>query len=833
MAKDTALKSQGINFKGLNAEFAVLQNIELGVRNFDGEFANLEAPAIGQAKGALKLLAEDLGYSSIRKGLRFRKGSRDVIIAALTKNTKLTEGTATAGSNTTLVHTGAGWTIDAYVNKYLKYTVDDEEKYCLIESNTADTLTITYQTEALSTPTYEIWEPDALYEYSIANNTLTLLKDNLAPYRKWTGVAANSYVGTPEETGGDTVLLAETTATGGTTTTLIKTGETWTVDTYKDKVVKYEVNNLEYYIKIKSNTADTLTFDRTSEAPASGVKFTIYTPIQPFISSTWTSIGVYNSASGISALTDTTLLAPDNELNSRYVYPNVTDVNNAGDLYSISRNEGTKLYVDGNCTVASGKAYKIIHASYSDKFQDSTKTWQSANAGEHAGRYIHITAGKGRGQLRQIVKNDVDTLYLKLSWNETPDETSQYAIYKETSQVLFMGNGVDWLQRYDGTTVTELTNRPKGEFLYLRQGRVFLTGDVELPYKGICSEIDDPEYFPITNVFVPEGFDKCTGFGEFGNELFMFKRRSLHQLVEGTVNNYAVFVPRKKPNANGCISQHTVASVQLKGGSQLWYHDGKQVNSLGYSANYVGAILTSSSSPLIDSSVAKGNTAKYEKEMESVFDGRYYWLSFPMESDYNDFCYRYDTKYNFWLSRTGLNISTFIDVEDDLYGCTSDETAIYKLEQDRLNDGDGTTETPIDQRIVLKGTYTNDPFDYKSLMKTRFLFDREAVETSAYLGIVCSKAYDDPVRFTKNISIAREEAPILLDETGEVLDEFTELDRTDTVDTPVIYIHEVSLTNFYMYKFELRNNLADNYFRLIGADMLFIPERISAPSTIH
>jgi len=833
MPRDERIIAQPVNFNGLNAEFATLQNIELDAKNFDGEFADLESPAITIAKGALRKLVADIGYTSIRKMIRFRKNNKDVIICALSKKTMLTSGTATGGSATTLVKTAAGWTVNAYQNKYLKYTLNDNNYYCLITSNTADTLTIPYQkTAPANLTTFEIWEPDALYEYDIALNTLTLLKDYLAPYRKWTGIAYNSFIGTPIVSGGNTVLLAETSATGGSTTTIVKSGAGWTVNAYTGKIVKYTVNEYVYYVKIKSNTSDTLTLDRVSVAAGAGTLFTIYTPAQPFSTGTWTSAGVFNSASNVSALTDSALTYYENALVGRFIYPNTTDAANAGDEYVINRNNLTNIYIDGNSSVALGKAYKIIHSTYNDKLQDTTKSWTTDGAGEHSGRYVYIRAGTGQGQLRQIVRNDMDTLYLKLGWNTVPDETSQYEIYENTAQVLYLGNGIDWLQRYDGSNITSLINRPKGEYLFLYGARVFVTGDVSLPSKASYSEVDDPEFFPVANVITPEGMDNCTGFASFGTELFLFKRRSLFQLVEGSINGYAYFVPRLKPNASGCISQHTIASVQLKGGSQLWYHDGENANSLGYSSQFQGAILTSSVSPLIDSSVAKGNVSLYDTDMECVFDGRYYWMSFPMTQDYNDFCYRYDTRYNVWMSRTGLNISAFVSVDDKVYAGTSSGTSIYLLEQDQLYDGDSNNKVAIDQRIILKGTYSTSPFEYKSLYRNRFLFDREEIETYAVLSTSCTRATEEPIVHTKKIYIDPIKTYKVYDEDS-LYDDSPILDTTGTLDTPVIYIHEVDLTNFYMYKFELRNNLVDNYFRLLACDFNILPERAEAPDTIH
>lgn len=833
MAADERQKNQQINFNGLNAEFGILQNIELDMKNFDGEYADLESPAITKCKGALRKLTYDNGYTSIRKGLRFKRANQDLIVFALSKNTLLTSGIATGGSNTTLVKTSAGWTIDAYKNKYLKYTLSNQDYYILVTSNTADTLSFGYTTIApANLTTFKIYEPDDLYVYDINANTLTLLKANLAPYRKWTGVAYNSYVGTPIETGGDTVFVAEDTATGGTTLTLVKTAAAWTINAYTDKIVKYTINNQDYYLKIKSNTADTLTFTKTSIAPASGTKFTIYSPIKPYISGTWTSVGVYTTVSNTSNLTNTSLTYFEDALYGRYIYTNITDVNNAGDLYLISHNLNSNIYVTGNSVPANGKAYKIIHSAYTDKLQDSNKTWDASDGGELKGKYVYIKAGTGAGQLRQILYNDIDTLYLALSWDTTPDETSQYAIYDEASLVLYMGNGIDYIQRYDGTTISELKNRPKGEYMYVYDSRVFLTGNVSLPYAGWYTAVDDPEYFPALNTFKAKGFDICSGFGEFGTSLFLFKKKSLFELVEGTINNRVYFVPKQKPNTNGCLSQHCISPVQLKGGSQLWFYDGEQMNSLGYSANFVGAILTSSVSSLIDSQMARGRTELYETEMEVTFDGRYLWISYPSVEDYNDRCIRFDTKYNVWQSRTGLNIGTFVMVDEDLYMGTSHGTEVFIMEQNQLYDGDPSVKQAIDQMISLKGTFINTPFWYKSLVSSRFLFDREDIITSAELEVVCTNALQDPVRLTKTIEIDKSKAPTLLDE-GDLLDEGNELDRTDTVDTPIAYIFEANPTPFYMYKFVLRNNIIDNYFRLIAADIVLFNEGIGADITNH
>lgn len=825
-----------VNFNGLNVEFGRLQNIELTSSNFDGEFADLASPAITKCKGALLLLMADNGYTSIKAGIRYKNDNQDLILFALSKNTQLTSGTATSGSTTTLVKTGASWIVNAYQNKYLKYTKAKKTYYCLISSNTEDTLTIPLQGLAIdNTVTFEILESDALYVYDIEANTLTLLKANLAPNRRWTGAVASSYIGSAIESGGSTQIITGT-ATGGTTSTLVKTSAAWTVNAYQNKIVKYTVNDNDFYVKIKSNTADTLTFDRINTAPVSGTEFVIYEPIKPYITGTWTSAGVFNTNTNISTLTNTSLNYYDDVLYGRYMYANTTDAtssgSNAGDLYQINKNTGSYIYVSGNCTVASGKAYKIIHASYQDKFQDSSKNWNTENGGQFAGKYLYIKAGRGAGQLRQIVYNDIDTLYLKLSWSTVPDETSQYEIYDTVSQVLYLGNGIDWIQRYNGTTISDLKNRPKGEYLYLFQNRLFVTGDIALPYKGNFSEIEDYEFFPVQNFFVPNGSDVCTGYCSFDNKLFVFKRRTLHELVEGTINNYTYFIPKLKENANGCISQHASASVQLKGGTQVWYSDGRQVSSLGYSANFVGAILTSSVSSLIDDTMQNGLTQYYNDQLTCNFDGRYFWIAFPKVNEYADFAYRYDTKYSVWTSRTGLNIGCFVKVDEKTYMGTSNGVGIYLLEQNQLYDGTSSAKVAIDQHIILKGTYATSRFTVKQHLRSRFLFDREEEDTSASLSVILSQAMQNPVRHSKNINIGKVQSPVLLDDL-ESLDEGTELDRVDTMDTPFVYIYEPELTSFLMYKFELRNNAIDDYYKLLNCDIIVVDDNIENPLTIN
>ncbi len=137
-------------------------------------------------------------------------------------------GTATGGSQTTLDNSGASWTPDEWIGEDLRVVIDG-----------------------------------VAYTREITDNTETQLTIAALP----SGVAVSSgdsyYLGILAVASGDQYFIKSLglqTATGGSTTTLVDSGEGWTVDEHAGKHLYIIKNGYRYERTISSNTSDTLTF---------------------------------------------------------------------------------------------------------------------------------------------------------------------------------------------------------------------------------------------------------------------------------------------------------------------------------------------------------------------------------------------------------------------------------------------------------------------------------------------------------------------------------------------------------------------------------------------
>lgn len=79
----------------------------------------------------------------------------------------------------------------------------------------------------------------------------------------------------------------------------------------------------------------------------------------------------------------------------------------------------------------------IVSQSEKKSLSDKTKNWRK---NIFAGYPVWIARGKGEGQLRTILKNSHNTLYINDEWDILPDKTSQYVISHNIHNPQAMGN---------------------------------------------------------------------------------------------------------------------------------------------------------------------------------------------------------------------------------------------------------------------------------------------------------------------------------------------------------------------------------------------------------
>ena len=91
--------------------------------------------------------------------------------------------------------------------------------------------------------------------------------------------------------------------------------------------------------------------------------------------------------------------------------------------------------------------------------RDNKKNWQK---NIFAGYPVWIARGKGEGQLRNILKNTHNTLYIDKEWNVIPDKTSQYVISHNIHNPQAMGNTLPQYDIPKGIKISQRkTKKPK------------------------------------------------------------------------------------------------------------------------------------------------------------------------------------------------------------------------------------------------------------------------------------------------------------------------------------------------------------------------------------
>ena len=186
---------------------------------------------------------------------------------------------------------------------------------------------------------------------------------------------------------------------------------------------------------------------------------------------------------------------------------------------------------------------------------------------------------KANGDVITVVSAD-DTIYqLKDdgTWQTLyTGITPGYKVYFETfNDLCIMANGVDAPLKFDGSTVSFLTNWTTIEssgfpaFVEVWKNRLWFTGNPNKPYRVYFSEVGNPEGWNATNgagavdVNINDG-QLVTGIKTFFDSLVIYKQRSIHQLVgdsapgSGGVNEFRI-----KPISTdlGCEAPGTIVTV--------------------------------------------------------------------------------------------------------------------------------------------------------------------------------------------------------------------------------------------------------------------------------
>ncbi len=372
---------------------------------------------------------------------------------------------------------------------------------------------------------------------------------------------------------------------------------------------------------------------------------------------------------------------------------------------------------DNNYKTAVGKSYKISFISTATRLVDTTSAWTDD---QFAGYIVLLTANTGAGQQRRITANKKDNLSVAFPWEEEPDATTTYSIYAGEDQIFYMGNGINNMMRFDGTTVTDLSTLPKSNILMVYKSRFFIADPAE-PYVARYSDVGDPEYFPVQNTITPPGDDKITGFGEWNGNGIIFKERSIWRFNFQFNDTSGIFdvVLDQIPANSGCVSHRTIQKVE----NVLWYYDGFAIRYLGASPNQIGVIRTEEISFLLKNKLIQVPKDFYGDAIAAYDDFNY--LMFCRENSdsvNNDIGYGYDTNYLSWATRKGNSAMSFVVHQGVRYYGDSTAGQIFVMDVENYYNDDTSA---IDMIVETKDDDLGDAALFKTFRWAEFGFEND------------------------------------------------------------------------------------------------------------
>ncbi len=323
-------------------------------------------------------------------------------------------GTATGGSETTIVDQGSGWLTNEFATDMgdfnptftVEFTGPEGPQTRTITGNTSDTLTVTPAFAAYVTDTATGGASSTLIATASwttdewANKSVQITSGSASGQsRRIVSNTSNTLTieGTwTATTGGQ--------ATSGTTTTLDDATQNWTVDAFAGKTLELLAGTgAPASATIVSNTATTITISGSfATAPAFGTTYRVLAV--PDATSAYT---IRDGAS----------------INSTFQIKQTSPIPASGtqfELYKAACRVGgyditlayndTKLEVTSDGGISSG-------GNTVTTFNDSTKSWKK---NQWAGARITITGGQSIGQTQIVVSNTMTQLIVSPGWNTTP-----------------------------------------------------------------------------------------------------------------------------------------------------------------------------------------------------------------------------------------------------------------------------------------------------------------------------------------------------------------------------------------------------------------------------
>lgn len=241
--------------------------------------------------------------------------------------------------------------------------------------------------------------------------------------------------------------------------------------------------------------------------------------------------------------------------------------------------------------------------------------------------------------------------------------------FDQSNDQLFVVNGVDVPQYWDGTTWAAVGGTPGvSKYLAFHKNRLWFV-NLSDPTKLVFSELSDYQTYLSTNFIyapAPKSGDPIMGITVFQDNLIVFTRTTKYVLYGDDPGN---FVLRQSSGKKGAVAQATIKNdpnyVYFLSDDGVYRYNG------------------SSDELMSDSIQTEIDNIEDKTKCAAIVHNNYYKLYYPATgSTVNNACILWDTLNNFWLRDSGTYIDKpFLNEDNELVEGSSVVGAVYHADQ--------------------------------------------------------------------------------------------------------------------------------------------------------
>lgn len=285
-----------------------------------------------------------------------------------------------------------------------------------------------------------------------------------------------------------------------------------------------------------------------------------------------------------------------------------------------------------------------------------------------------------------------------------------YVVY---DNVLWFGNAVEDMYKFDGTTFTNYASNPKGNNLEVFEDRLFVSGVTAEPLTLYYSKIADFTNFTISSteggIVKPLGTDFIFGQKNYYGQLLIFKNKSIWKLTFVYDSILNLFVPKLELQSGnyGVCSRTAIAWVE----NDIWFFTGREVRSIGYKDQQTGILGINNSiiSDQIKETLYTIAVSDYSKVV-AFYNNRRFYLAVPLvsgqENDTIFVCHLlYKSTWTRYNDRIKASSSDFVEMDGVVYsGKSVTPYGTIKWDETLLNDNSAA----ISCEVIFKKVEDND-----------------------------------------------------------------------------------------------------------------------------